>query len=266
MEPLVEVDDASVVRAGQPILKQATWQAYPGQHWVVLGPNGAGKTTLVSLLAGRLFPTRGAVGVVDEELGSVATEELHQRVGFCSSALARAVPADLPVYNTVLAAAYGTIVRTAWQTYEDVDLRRAEDLMAAFGVTHLKERVMGTLSDGERQRVYICRALMADPEVLILDEPAAGVDLGARETLLGALAELSADPRSPLIVLVTHHLEEIPPGFTHALLMDQGQIRYSGPIDQVLTGDNLTAVFGMPLQVGRHADGRWWAHAARPGR
>lgn len=260
MEPLVELDDVHVVRGGRALVSHVTWQAYPGQHWVVFGPNGAGKTTLVALLAGRLFPTSGGVSVVGADLGNVETQEIHEQVGFCSSALLKTIDPAIAVKEIVLSAAYGTLVKVHYQTYEDCDYSRATWLMRNFGITHLAERTFGTLSDGERQRVLICRALMSDPEVLILDEPAAGVDLGAREVLMGALAELAASPTAPMLIMVTHHVEEIPPGFTHALMMKEGTVIAQGPLEEVLTSQTLSETFAMYLRCGRHDDERWWAH------
>ncbi|MDU0967910.1 MAG: ABC transporter ATP-binding protein [Actinomycetaceae bacterium] len=260
MEPLVELDDVHVVRDGRELLAGVTWQAYPGQHWVIFGPNGAGKTTLVSLIAGRLFPTSGGVAVIGEDIGNVETQEIHERVGFCSSALLKTIDPQLIVSETILAAAYGTIVKAHYQEYEAIDESRAAWLMKNFGVSDLAQRRIGTLSDGERQRVLICRALMADPEVLILDEPAAGIDLGAREILMGSLAELASNPKSPMLVMVTHHVEEIPPGFTHALMLKEGNVAASGTLDEVLTSEILSRTFSMYLRCGRHEDDRWWAH------
>ncbi|MDO4613545.1 MAG: ABC transporter ATP-binding protein [Actinomycetaceae bacterium] len=260
MEPLVEVDDVSVVRDGKNLLSHVTWIANPGEHWVILGPNGAGKTTLVSLLAGRLFPTSGGVAVMGSDLGNVEAQDIHSRVGFCSSALGKQIDGRLSVESVVLSAAYGTIVQAHYQVYEDIDQSRAQWLMRNFGVAHLAGREIGTLSDGERQRVLICRSLMSDPEVLILDEPAAGVDLGTREVLLGSLAELASNPRSPMLIMVTHHVEEIPPGFTHGLILKDGEITAAGRLEEVLTSHNLSATFNMYLRCGRLDDERWWAH------
>lgn len=260
MEPLVELDDVHVVRAGHALVSHLTWQAYPGEHWVIFGPNGAGKTTLVSLLAGRLFPTSGGVSIVGEDIGNVETQEIHERVGFCSSALLKTIDPGIKVREAIISAAYGTLVKVHYQSYEDVDHSRAAWLMKNFGITHLAERTFSTLSDGERQRVLICRALMADPEILILDEPAAGVDLGAREILMGSLAELASNPRAPMLIMVTHHVEEIPPGFTHALMMKQGRIVAQGELEEVFTSETLSSTFSMYLRCGRLDDQRWWAH------
>lgn len=260
MENLLELNDVTFVRDGNQILHGINWETKEGEHWVILGPNGAGKTTIVSFLAGRQHPSGGQVNILGEALGKIPVSEFHERVGFCSSALLKTVPAGQTVSKLVMTAAYGTLVNARGQVYEEIDHERSRDLMHLFGVDQLAHRQLGTLSDGERQRVLISRALMADPEILILDEPVAGVDLGARELLLSALNELTGDARSPQIVMVTHHLEEIPSGFTHALLMKDGQVSAAGPIEEVLTSPQLSAAFGHPLHTGRTEDGRWWAH------
>lgn len=261
MEKLLELKNIGFIRDGHQIISQLDWQTFPGEHWVILGPNGAGKTTLTSFIAGRNHPSSGEVKILGEALGRIPVSEFHERIGFCSSALLKTIPRELKVKRLIMTAAYGTIVRSRGQIYEQIDLQRAGDLMKLFGVDQLANRQLQTLSDGERQRVLISRALMADPEILILDEPVAGVDLGARELLLGALNELISDERSPQILMVTHHLEEIPSGFNRALLMRQGQISAQGEIRNVLTSERLSEAFSLPLHCGQTADGRWWAHA-----
>ncbi len=232
-----------------------------GERWIVLGPNGAGKTTLLQIVSARMHPTTGTANLLGETLGRVDVFELRPRIGFASAALAERIPGHESVRDVVLTAAYGVTGR--WQEeYEELDEQRAKDLLAAFDVDHLVDRTYGTLSEGERKRVQIARALMTDPELLLLDEPAAGLDLGGREELVGALSELAADPSSPALVLVTHHVEEIPPGFTHLLLLGHGTIQAAGPLEETLTADNLSAAFGVPLVVA-HGGGRWLARAAR---
>lgn len=232
-----------------------------GERWIVLGPNGAGKTTLLQIVAARLHPTSGTATVLGSTLGKVDVFELRPRIGLSSAALAERLPTAETVRDVVLTAAYGVTGR--WrESYDELDEQRAKDLLSAFDVDHLADRTYGTLSEGERKRVQIARALMTDPELLLLDEPGAGLDLGGREELVAALSELAADPASPVLVHVTHHVEEIPPGFTHLLLMKKSGIQAAGPLEEVLTADNLSAAFGVPLVVA-HGGGRWLARSAR---
>ncbi|MFB9956879.1 ABC transporter ATP-binding protein [Cellulomonas denverensis] len=260
MTDVLDLQDVSIRRGTTTILDGLSWRVREGERWVVLGRNGAGKTTMLQIAAGRMHPTSGTAELLGSRLGRVDVFELRPRIGLASAALAERIPGGEQVRDVVITAAYGVTGR--WrETYEEVDEARAADLMAAFGVTHLAQRFYGTLSEGERKRVQIARALMSDPELLLLDEPAAGLDLGGREELIGALAELAADRKSPALVLVTHHVEEIPPGFTHLMLMKDGHVHAAGPIAEVLTDEQLSAAFDLPLQVERRG-WRWTARAA----
>ncbi|AEG44156.1 ABC transporter ATP-binding protein [Isoptericola variabilis] len=262
MSSVLDLKGVTVRRGRKNIVDKVDWHVEEGERWVVLGPNGAGKTTLLQILAARMHPTSGTADVLGERLGRTDMFELRPRIGFSSAALADKIPPHEVVRDVVLTAAYGVTGR--WrEDYEEFDERRAADLLAAFDVAQLADREYGTLSEGERKRVQIARALMTDPEMLLLDEPAAGLDLSGREELVGALAELAGDPASPVLILVTHHVEEIPPGFTHLLLLADGRVRAAGPIEDVLTADNLSEAFGLPLLVA-HGGGRWLARAARP--
>jgi iron complex transport system ATP-binding protein len=237
------------------------WQVREGERWVILGPNGAGKTTLLQIAAARLHPTSGVAGILDESLGKVDVFELRPRIGLSSAALANQIPEYEKVLNVVVTAAYGVTGR--WREgYEKDDERRAFALLNDWGMGPLLNRTFSTLSEGERKRVQIARALMTDPELLLLDEPAAGLDLGGREDLVHRLSQLAMDEDAPAIVLVTHHLEEVPPGFTHAMLMRDGEVVAAGPLDEVLTSGNLSETFGLPLDVSANA-GRYTATARR---
>lgn len=257
MPAVLELADV-VVRKGQAtLLDRVTWVVKDGERWVILGPNGAGKTTLMQVAATQVHPTSGAVGVLGELIGTVDVFELRPRIGLTSAALAERVPRGEAVRDVVVSASYGVLGR--WrEDYDELDHGRAEALLREVGVAHLADRTFGTLSEGERKRVLVARALMSDPELLLLDEPAAGLDLGGREDLVSTLSVLAYDPDSPATVLVSHHVEEIPPGFTHALLLREGRVVEAGPIDDVLTPEALSATFGMPL-VLRHEAGRWSA-------
>ncbi|HWS57959.1 MAG TPA: ABC transporter ATP-binding protein [Actinotalea sp.] len=259
MSAVLDLKDVSIRRGATTILDRVSWRVEDGERWVVLGRNGAGKTTLLQVASGRMHPTSGHAHVLGELLGATDVFELRPRVGVASAALADRIPAGEKVVDVVLTAAYGMTGR--WrESYEALDHERAHALLAAFGVGGLADRTFGTLSEGERKRAQIARALMTDPELLLLDEPAAGLDLGGREELVAALAELAGDPRSPVLVLVTHHVEEIPAGFTHLLLLRAGRVHAAGPIGEVLTAPNLSEAFGLPLTVEQHAD-RWSARA-----
>ncbi|SFB28257.1 ABC transporter ATP-binding protein [Cellulomonas marina] len=259
MTDVLDLQDVTVRRGATTILDGLSWQIRDGERWVVLGRNGAGKTSLLQVCSGRMHPTSGTAHLLGERLGGVDVFELRPRIGLSSAALADRIPSGETVLDVVLTASYGYTGR--WrESYEEQDEARAHELLRAFGVEHLAARYFGTLSEGERKRVQIARALMSDPELLLLDEPAAGLDLGGREELVAALAELAADPRSPVIVLVTHHVEEVPPGFTHALLLRDGRAQAAGPVAEVLTADELSATFGVPLAVQR-GGGRWAARA-----
>ena len=251
----------SVVRGAKTLLSKVDWQVKEGERWVILGPNGAGKTTLLQIAAARLHPTSGVAGILDESLGKVDVFELRPRIGLSSAALANQIPEYEKVLNVVVTAAYGVTGR--WREgYEKDDERRAFALLNDWGMGPLLNRKFATLSEGERKRVQIARALMTDPELLLLDEPAAGLDLGGREDLVHRLSQLAMDEDAPAIVLVTHHLEEVPPGFTHAMLMRDGEVVAAGPVDDVLTSGNLSETFGLPLDVSVNA-GRYTATARR---
>jgi iron complex transport system ATP-binding protein len=262
MGDVLDLIAVSVIRGGSALLDDVTWTIRDGERWVVLGPNGAGKTTLMQIAGARMHPSRGSVHILGEELGKVDVFELRPRIGLSSAAFAETLPAQEKVGDVVLTASYAVAGR--WrEDYEDLDQERAENLLTAFGVGHLKERTFGTLSEGERKRVQLARSLMTDPELVILDEPGAGLDLGGRETLVRDLSELASDRRSPVLILVTHHVEEIPPGFTHALLLRQARVVAAGPIDEVLTDEMLSSTFDVPLKVEQD-NGRWSARLRVP--
>jgi iron complex transport system ATP-binding protein len=257
MTAVLEFADVTVRRGGATLLDAVSWTVEEDERWVVLGPNGAGKTTLLQVASAQLHPSSGVAGILDEVLGTVDVFELRPRIGLTSAALADRIPRHELVRDVVVSASYGVVGR--WrEAYDDLDHERAEALLTEVGAKHLAERTFGTLSEGERKRVQIARALMADPELLLLDEPAAGLDLGGREDLVSTLSVLAMDEDSPATVLVSHHVEEIPPGFTHALMLREGRVVAQGPLERVVTEEALSATFGMPL-VLTHADGRYAA-------
>lgn len=252
MSDVLEFADVTVTRGQNTLLDSVDWEIEEGQRWVVLGPNGAGKTTLLQLASARMHPTSGVAGVLGEVLGAVDVFELRPRIGLASSAIAERLPAHERVIDVVVTASYGIVGR--WrESYDRLDLGRARELLDALGAGHLAQRTYGTLSEGERKRVQIARALMTDPELMLLDEPAAGLDLGGREDLLARLGALAEDLEAPALVLVTHHVEEIPPGFTDVLLLREGRVVAAGPLEITLTEANLEKTFGLPLVLEQHA-------------
>lgn len=259
-EFVLELRDVSVVRGDRTILGPLTFAIRPGERWVVLGPNGAGKSTLLQILATRFFPTTGSVHVLDKQMGKVDLAELRTRIGICGALISEDIPDDEIVRDVVLTAAYAILGR--WnEAYDLWDESRAVALLTTFGVRDLADRKYGTLSEGERKRVQISRALMADPELLLLDEPAAGLDLGGREDLLRRFSIFASDPLAPASILVTHHIEEIPAGTTHALILKDGGIAVSGPIGDVITSEHVSAIFGLPISVVREGD-RFFARSS----
>jgi iron complex transport system ATP-binding protein len=268
MNAVVELAEVSVVRGGRRLLDTVSLQVHEGERWVILGPNGAGKTTLLSVVSTHIYPTEGLVGVLGDVVGTVDVFELRPRIGLTSAALADRVPPGERVGDLVMSSAYAVVGRWREQ-YDDLDHGRAAELMREVGVDHLVDRTFGTLSEGERKRVQIARALMTDPELLLLDEPAAGLDLGGREDLVGMLQVLAEDLSAPTTMMVSHHVEEIPPGFTHVLMLRDGTVVTRGPLEEALTEVNLSETFGLRLQL-EHTDDRWTARrktsrASRPG-
>ncbi|MBC3193565.1 ABC transporter ATP-binding protein [Pseudonocardia sp. C8] len=255
--------DAATVRRGSTTLLDAVdWRVELDERWVVLGPNGAGKTTLLRLAAAELHPTSGVVHVLGERMGRVNVFELRPRIGLTSAHLGIRIPGDEKVADVVVSAGYGVLGR--WrEEYENQDTGRAHQLLAQLGMGPLAGRAYGTLSEGERKRTMIARALMTDPELLLLDEPAAGLDLGGREDLVARLSDLAEDPDAPASVLVTHHVEEIPPGYTHGLLLRDGKVVAAGLLDEVMTSEPLSETFGLPLTVERRDGGRFGAYRRR---
>ena|SRR5690554_4378102 len=260
MASVLKLSDVSVVRDGNRILDSIDWNVDSEERWVILGPNGAGKTTLLQLASALIHPTSGEAELLDARLGSVDVFELRPRIGFASTAMARRLPRNERVIDVVMTAAYSVTGRWT-ESYEELDTRRADRVLAEWKLGHLAERRFGDLSDGEQKRVQIARSVMTDPEILLLDEPAASLDLGSREELLQLLSGYASSQDAPAIVMVTHHVEEIPVGFSHAMLMAEGGIRAAGPIDEVLTSELLSDIFGLGLEI-RNDEGRYTARAS----
>ncbi len=259
-DSVLHMTEVTVRRSPAVLLDAVYWNVDVDERWVILGPNGAGKTTLLQIAAGLMFPTTGRVHILGERLGAVDLAELRPRIGLSSAALAGRVPPAERVLDVVVSAGYGVVGR--WrERYDEMDFDRARGLLDAMGVAALADRTYGTLSEGERKRVLAARALMADPELLLLDEPAAGLDLGGREDLLARLARLAVDPYAPTTVLVTHHVEEIPPAFSHVLLLREGRVVTAGPLADTLTADALSETFDMKLTLETRGE-RYFAYAS----
>ena len=257
MAPVLELAGVTVRRGDTTLLDEVDWTVEEDERWVVLGPNGAGKTTLLQVASAQLHPTTGVAGILGEVLGTVDVFELRPRIGLTSAALAERVPRQELVRDVVVSASYSVLGRWREQ-YHELDHQRATALLGELGVGRLADRTFGTLSEGERKRVQIARALMTDPELLLLDEPAAGLDLGGREDLVSTLSGLAQDEEAPALVLVSHHVEEIPPGFTHVLMLREGRVVVAGPLERVLSEETLSETFETPLLL-QYADGRWAA-------
>jgi len=245
----------------RPIVSGVDWEVRPGEHWALLGPNGAGKTTLLGLAGAVRHPSAGTVEVLGERLGRTDVRRLRGRIGAVDARSARAFPVWLTAEEVLLTGATGTI-QPLWERYGARERGRARELLESFGCGPLRERPFASCSDGERQRVRLARALMADPSLLLLDEPASGLDLPAREALLAALARLEHLRPGLATITVTHHVEEIAASTTHALLLRAGRVVAAGPAPEVLTGEHLSACFAMHVEV-RRLGGRWaaWAPA-----
>jgi iron complex transport system ATP-binding protein len=256
---VIALHGVAVRREGTIVLDQVDWVVQPGERWVMLGANGSGKTTLLTLAGARLWPSSGTVEILGSRLGKVDVRTLRPRISLVSGSVTRQIRADLPARDVVVSGRHGAL-ETWWHTYADEDWARADGLLEEAGCAAIGSRPFGVISEGERQQVLLARALMARPELLLLDEPAAGLDLGARERLVSALGVLAADPGSPPMVLVTHHCEEIPRGFTHAGLVRQGKLMAAGPLESVVCSRLVSACFDVAVTVGQ-SDGRWWSRA-----
>jgi len=248
MNEVLKFDQVSVSRGGKAILSDISWTVAPNERWVIVGPNGAGKTTLLRVAGTHLQPSTGTVQVLGKTLGEVNVFDLRTRIGFASTAVANRIPNSENVLDAVMTASYAITGRFK-ESYDEVDIRRAKRVLGEWQLSDYADRPFGTLSDGERKRTQIARAVMPDPELLLLDEPVASLDIGSREATIKILGGYASHPDAPAIIMVTHHLEEIPTGFTHALILKDGKITASGPITQTLTTEKLSEAYGIPLEV-----------------
>ena len=256
---IVTLAGVRLVRDGKTILDDLSWRVRPGERWVVLGPNGSGKTSLCQIVSFYLHPSAGSVSVLGGELGHVDVRALRLRIGLTSAALAAMMQQRLTAEQIVVAGKHAALAHW-WHTYDEMDWLAARRSLERVGCLDHASQRYGTLSSGERQRVLLARALMTEPGLLVLDEPTAGLDLAGREQLIQTLAGLARDQTAPVLIVVTHHVDEIPPNFTHALLLASGRAAAAGPIAQVLTGEHLSSCFGLDLEI-EHRHGRWRAWA-----
>ena len=247
MADVLEVTDLSVHRDRTAILREVSWRVRRGEHWAILGANGSGKTSLLKALTGYLSPTRGSVALLGRRYGTCDWRELRFKIGMVTSAFTASIPPAEPAIETVVSGKFAQL--DLWHRFTRADRARAMRLLRASGIAALAGREWAYLSQGERQRVLIARALMAKPRLLILDEPCAGLDPVAREKFLQLIEALARKRNSPALVLVTHHVEEIMPAFTHALLLREGRVLAAGPRERVLTSANLSAAFGARLKL-----------------
>ncbi len=254
---VLQLCDATLTRQGQPVLRPTSWTVRNGERWIVLGPNGAGKSTILRLASTYELPSSGTVMVLGGRLGRTPVDRLRRRIGVTSSTLERLTDQRMTVRSAVATGLSAMLID--WRLKVDEDGWAAVDqAVAQVGLRAVADRQLAVLSEGERRRVQLARALVAAPELLLLDEPTAALDIAGRELLLTTLSRLARDESMRAIILVTHHVEEIPPGFTHVALVADGTIRQSGPIREVLTAPALSALFGLPLQLA-HDNGRWVA-------
>lgn len=249
--PLLDLQKLTVTRGRTTLLSDVSWRIDPGEHWVILGPNGCGKTSLLKSLTAYLTPSSGEIELLGQRYGESDWRDLRLHIGLVTSALQTSVPPDEPALETVVSGKYAQL--DLWMKLTPADRRAAMKLLRFVGAGKLPERLWGQLSQGERQRILIARALMAKPKLLILDEPCAGLDPVSREQFLQFVESLARQPRGPALVLVTHHVEEITPGFTHALLLKAGRVHASGPRAKTLTSANLSAIFDAPMKLTRSA-------------
>ncbi len=259
---VVALEGVAVFREGRRLLDGVDWAVNSHERWVVLGPNGAGKTTMLQVASTYLTPSRGTVRVLGHTRGRFDVRELRERIGYAGAGPASLARPNLPALEIVVTGRHAAFVDSRWHDYTEGDWAQAQANLERLGAGRLADRTFGTLSAGEKQRVLIARSLMTDPDLLLLDEATTGLDLGAREELVASLADLATDPNSPAVVLVTHHVEEIPQGFTHIVMLGAGRVMASGEIDDTLSPEALSSCFGVPLRLERQ-EGRYRAWKPR---
>lgn len=254
---IIEMKKINFQRKGRSILRNLSWNVKKGEHWAIVGLNGSGKTTLLNLVNGYLWPTSGTIAVFGHQYGKVMIQEVRQRIGWVSSSLQLRLPGELTTEKIIIGGKYGTI-----GYYDELSPSDEEDvlqLLQLFRCKDLFRRTYQTLSQGERQKVLIARALIAEPELLILDEPCTGLDLISREQVLAMIQQIALQRRGPTLIYVTHHIEEILPCFTHTLLLREGEVFQAGKTEELLTPQQLSAFFQVPIVVQPMGQRQWVA-------
>ncbi len=264
MSEVINLEGVSVIRDGRYLLAKVDWRVEAHERWVVLGPNGAGKTTMLQVASTYITPSRGTVRLMGIEHGKGDVRQIRRRVGYAGAGLAGMIRGYLPALEIVVTGKHAAFVDSRWHDYDDSDWETARARLARLQADHLADRQFETLSAGEKQRVLIARSLMTSPELLLLDEATTGLDLGARERLIRSLSDLAFDPAGPSVVLVTHHVEEIPPGYDHILLLSGGEVLADGPIEETLSDETLSDCFQLALRLRRYEDRyRAWSPSGR---
>jgi len=253
---VVAVDDLMVIREGRTILSVPRLRIEEHQRWALLGPNGSGKSTLLSVISGRLWPTSGDVSIFGHRFGQVDLRTLRSRLGILSSAITRQLHPGLLVHDAVVTGIDGAL-EPWWRDYDSAIHARADALLDELGIGHLSSKPIGVISEGERAQVLLARVLIAQPELICLDEPAAGLDLGARERLLSRLGAILRSANPAPFVMVTHHLEELAVGLTHATLLREGAPLAIGPLDEVITSELVSEAFNVTVEIRRSSTGRF---------
>lgn len=258
--PVVSLSDVSLVIEGLRVLSHVDWEVMPGENWVVIGPNGSGKTSLLSIIDGYRWPSSGEVSVLGRKFGEADLRELRTETGLVSSYLDWMIGGDEKVVDLVVSGKFGST--RVWSKVMPTDAARAKSLLGAMGCAGHLGKTLSELSQGERQKVAIARAMMARPRLLILDEPCEGLDIASRESFLDGLAPLLSRRGGPSFIEVTHRTEDIPPGFTHALLLREGRVVGSGEIRKTLTSKKLSRCLGTEIAL-KSWGGRYYMIAAK---
>tara|TARA_B100001778_G_scaffold167640_1_gene137857 strand:+ start:72 stop:860 length:789 start_codon:yes stop_codon:yes gene_type:complete len=258
-ETILQLTDVSLTRDGKNILSGVDFEIRNNQNWVILGPNGSGKTSFLRIASMFQHPSSGSINVLGHTLGKSDMRKIKHLIGFTGHGVSELLRPDLLAEDVVMTAKFGAL-EPWWHTYTEEDRSKAREHMETLGIGNLIKRRFGNLSSGEKQRTILARSLMSDPKILLLDEPASGLDLPGREDLMHSLSSLISDDLAPPVVMVTHHVEEIPKGFSHVLFMKEGSCMESGTIAETLSGGNLSKCFGMNLELHTF-NGRWSAQA-----